>query len=241
MDYVKLRTHVIDHERFLEAGSAARDLWLWGMLWAGEHETDGALPLSAVQAAPWGATGKGNAKLAERLVLVGLWEKTEKGFQIARWAEQGNMTKAEIDGARQAARERMKKRRRSSEPPGDVRANERRTNVDVPTYTSPSTSGSGSTSAEREAGPPAWWDGACETAGLALGGSGVTDRPARWVQYSGAMFRKNWPTTQQHAASWLVTVIRGERADAKSRPSGTQVTKQPYDPEAPWLKAAGDE
>jgi hypothetical protein len=62
MDWIKKRTHVIDHPRFLEAGAVARDLYDWGMLYSGEHELDGELPMVAVMLSAWGAGGKGNVK-----------------------------------------------------------------------------------------------------------------------------------------------------------------------------------
>lgn len=114
MDYVIARTHVIDHERFLEAGSAARDLWLWGMLYAGKHETDGEIPMSAVMASPWGAGGKANVKLAMKLVEVGLWARTEKGFLVLKWTEMGNKTKDQIEEARKKWRKKKKHQRDES-------------------------------------------------------------------------------------------------------------------------------
>ncbi len=149
MDYVKKRTHIINHPRFLEAGALARDLYDWGMLYAGQLETDGEIATVAVLTSPWGAGGKKNAAVAERLVEVGLWERTPTGFRILRWTEQGNVTKAQLEADRKAARERMKRRRGGddgappgappppppSPPPsrsGDVRANIGRTSPDVP-------------------------------------------------------------------------------------------------------------
>jgi hypothetical protein len=152
MEWVRLQTHVVDHPRFLEAGPQARDLWTWGMLYAGRHETDGAIPMAAVLACPWGAGGRANIKVANRLVEVGLWGRTDAGYQVLRWAENGNPTRAELEADREAARERMKRRRSqppensesriqcSGEQPPNVRANFARSSVNVPTSTSTSLS-----------------------------------------------------------------------------------------------------
>ncbi len=131
MLWVKLSTHVVDHQRFLEAGAAARDLWAWGMLYSGKHETDGDLPMAAVLASAWGAGPRGNIKPAMKLVEVGLWERTDSGFKISRWAEQGNETKASLTEKREAA-----KTRKSRSGSRELSANEHRTNVKGSTSTS---------------------------------------------------------------------------------------------------------
>lgn len=148
MEWTRLQTHVVDHPRFLEAGAQARDLWTWGMLYAGRHETDGAIPMAAVLACPWGAGGKANVRVANRLVEVGLWGRTDAGYLVLRWSENGNPTRSELESAREAARERMKKKR--SQPPENSQTripcsqehpeNFARSSPDVPTSTSLSTS-----------------------------------------------------------------------------------------------------
>lgn len=66
----------------------------------------------------------------------------------------------------------------------------------------------------------------------------------RWLQYQGAIERGRQQTARA-AAGWLTSTIRGERAEAERRKAsgrGSDITKQPYDPNAPWLKAAsGDD
>lgn len=104
MKWVAEGTHIIDHERFLEAGVHGRDLWEWGMKHSGKHETDGELSMAAVLSSPWGYGGKANIRAANRLVEVGLWERTERGFRILRWAEQGNKTRAQLKDMREADR-----------------------------------------------------------------------------------------------------------------------------------------
>jgi hypothetical protein len=160
-DYIKKRTHIVNHPKFLEAGAVARDLYDWGMLVSGAIESDGELTEAMVLSSPWGASGTKNRKVADRLVELGLWERTPLGWRILKWTEQGNVTKALLEEKRAAARERMRKRRGdapsdSSPPPAPesppasgagVRANFARSSPEVRssasgevrTYTSPST------------------------------------------------------------------------------------------------------
>lgn len=235
MDHVKIRTHIVMHERFLEAGALARDLWTWGMLHAGHLESDGRIPLVAVLSSPWGYGDRRNVKLAERLVDLGLWAKVDQGYQVMRWEEQGNLTKANLESHRAAARKRMN-RLRSGERSGEVRANFKRSDAEVPTSTSYSLSGSGSEGSDLPArseggaavgGPPEWF--AVEAVGVVHMTTGVVvdDIPARWVEYAGSRSRKGWPMNAQDAAAWLSTVMRSERSRKAERPrSGREIRQR---------------
>lgn len=238
-DYVKLRTHVRDHERFLEAGPVARDLYVWGMLYAGHLETDGAIPMVALLAAPWGAGGKANIKHATKLVEVGLWERTDSGYQVLKWTEQGNASKAELRAARDAAKERMRKRRSSAPPAagsGEVRANFSRSDSEVPSSLSLCTSGSGSP--EGMQGEVPSWFAVDAVATAEMAGVKVTEVPARWLEYRAGRERKGWAMGTTDAAAWLTNVMRREALDEARRPKarGAEATKQPTDPTAPWMK-----
>lgn len=46
------------------------------------HETGGHLPMAVVLTSTWGAGGRANAKVADHLVSVGLWSRTDDGYQI---------------------------------------------------------------------------------------------------------------------------------------------------------------
>ncbi len=214
MIYVRLNTHITDHHRFAEAGAVARDLWTWGMLYAGKHETDGELPMAAVLASPWGASGRANVRVAAKLVEVGLWERTDAGFRVCRWSEQGNMTRAAIDAERAAAKERMAKRRESTKPPPPCSPeqipNERRTNAFVPS-SSFNSSGSSSSGESSERGPdplgpaPDWFRRTVES----ISTSQVVDlRVAEcWTAYCGHRLSKGERPDATHAAYWLTTVM----------------------------------
>jgi hypothetical protein len=107
------------------------------MLYSGTHELDGKLPMVAIMASAWGRGDRGNVKLATTLVEAGLWERTDDGYVILRWSEQGNLTKAQLSADREAA----KARKRSKGSP-ELLPNVGRTSEKVPYSYSNSYSGS---------------------------------------------------------------------------------------------------
>lgn len=255
MDYVKKRTHIINHPRFLKAGAVARDLYDWGMLHSGLIESDGELDMVAVLSASWGYGGKANIRAAVKLVEVGLWERTDTGFRILKWAEQGNVTKATLEQKREADREKKRRQRLGSVdsgprndacPHGTPQGTPQGSPAGI--GTSPSTSPSGSAlSAENKSltvvhgEVPAFFIAAAATAEGVVGRK-VDQLGARWVEYEASRDRKRWGMGHKDAAGWLTAVMRSEAREGKagtSRKRGAEITKQPYEDDAPWLKAAG--
>lgn len=223
-DYVKKRTHIINHVRFLEAGPVARDLYDWGMLWSGQQETDGEIPTTAVLASPWGAGGKRNAAVAEKLVLVGLWEKTAEGFRIRKWSEQGNVTKAELVAKRAFDRERKARQRasRSGSCPDTMSEGcPTGTPSGFPSSSSTSLSGSGSREGECERETtgvrpraeipdptkpaPPWFAEALRT--IADNTGTTLPNGAAWLRYAGHRATKRLPATPADALTWLTGVM----------------------------------
>lgn len=252
MKWIKLGTHIVDHEKFLAVGAVGRDLFVWGLTYCGKHETDGEIPMVAVLASPWGAGGAANIKVASALVTAGLWARTNTGFLSLKWAEQGNETKTSLSEKREAAKARKDRRpvrEKFADGSRELSANEQRTNAEGFKSVSLSLSGSGSLPAEREtpavstapgAPMPEWFNGACEAAAMVLGGE-VDSRPARWAEYETSRDRKGWAMGHKDAVGWLSTVLRTERERKSTRGGGgaargAEITKQPYDPNAPWLK-----
>lgn len=240
MDYVVVRTHVVNHARFLEAGSLARDLWTWGMLYAGQHETDGELPMVAVLASPWGYGSKRNVMLADKLVEVGLWERYDLGYRVLRWVEMGNKTKAELDAARAKARLRMKDKRLISVLPAlplesgsqDVRANCERTSSDVPSSHSYSSSSSLNQEIQKtrgtvtSGGPPEWFQQAVEAVAMNTGlVVPASELGARWLQYDATCSRDPRRGNARDAAGWLTSTLRSERAKAQA----DEARRKPYE------------
>lgn len=259
MKWVRAHCHVVDHPRFLEAGALARDLWNWGMLYSGKHELDGELPLGAILNTPWGAGGKKNAPIAERLVEVGLWEKTETGYRISKWEEMGNPTKAGLAAKREEERTGRANRRQNtkrSDPPPAVESgvvsapdnvpDKERTPDGVP-YSYSKSSGSGSREGVQGEDRPPWFDDAIATVEMQ---TGVKLRPADcWLRYFGHRRNKGVAPSHGDAVYWLTTVMvpEGRRelraeadkrerdakfdAERANRPSGF---RQPETPPAPY-------
>ena len=80
-------------------------LWCLALSWTNRYLTDGFIPSGRVSRLG------GNRKLAEALVGVGLWEKVDDGFYIHDFLH-FNESAEEVRRDREAARERMRLRRR---------------------------------------------------------------------------------------------------------------------------------
>jgi hypothetical protein len=222
VDYVIERTHVIDHERFLEAGPHARDLWEWGMKYSGKFELDGAIPMAAVIASPWGYGGKANIKAAAKLVDVGLWERTDKGFQIRKWSEQGNKTKAEIEAARAKWREKKKPKTPRELPRGNTEGNPSGF-LNSTSYSSsfsdqeikiPEEIPSARAKPDPGAKPPDWWASVLETMAMQTGET--IPAGEAWLRYAGHRASKNLPANREDALYWLTTVMVPEARKARA-------------------------
>lgn len=229
MKWIKFGTHAVDHPRFLEAKAEGRDLYVWGLAYAGKHETDGELPMVAVLASPWGAGGAANVKVASHLVTIGLWARTDAGFQILRWAEQGNQTKSSLSEKRDAAKARKEKysvREKFADGSRELSANERRTNASgsMSMSKSLSESGYGSPASAPDhqvevvvpaGSAPEWFATAIEVIAM---GTGVQLPVAEsWLRYDGHREGKGLARTPKDAQYWLTTVMVPEVRETKRR------------------------
>lgn len=98
-------------------------LWATAGSWCSQQLTDGFVPKHVLPVLG------GTARLAQKLVSVGLWEEVDDGWHFHDWSDY-QPTKAAVEAERSAARERMRSRRvrRSAE---DVRANSERSSESV--------------------------------------------------------------------------------------------------------------
>jgi len=98
-------------------------LWTTAGSWCSQQLTDGFVPKHVLPILG------GTARLAQKLVSVGLWEEVDGGWHFHDWDDY-QPTKAAVEAERLAARERMRSRRvrRSS---AEVRANTDRTSASV--------------------------------------------------------------------------------------------------------------
>jgi hypothetical protein len=106
MIYAQIDVTLQTHPRAIAAGFDAMGLWLWGMLYAQHHETDGRLHRAVVLTA-WG--GRRNVMLAKKLVEVGLWVEDESGDWFIHNYERKNQTSADIRRKRDAIKERQER------------------------------------------------------------------------------------------------------------------------------------
>lgn len=99
----------LDHDEAL----ACMGLWLWLGVWSAHRRTDGVIPRGAVGGWPDGA------RLADKLVAVGLLDATESGFLFHDWRDY-QPTRAELEAERERWRlNKAAMRRRHRGVPGD--------------------------------------------------------------------------------------------------------------------------
>jgi hypothetical protein len=244
-EFAPIDVSIMTHPKACAAGPEAMGLWLWGQTYSKLHKTGGRIHRSAALVA-WG--GKRNIMLAKRLVTAGLWLALEDGdwdvhnFEAKSPGRRTQTGDAPLSGTERVRKHRAeKKAREESGRASDVTQLDvtvtpvtRSSNACNSTSTS-SESGSGSLGDAR-GGHPEWFEAAAATASLA--GSPVTDLPARWVQFLGSCERRVLSPTQGLAASWLVSTMRAERREdaRKSAARPSEITKQSFDPDAPWIK-----
>jgi hypothetical protein len=108
MIFAGIDVNIITHPKALAAGPEALGLWLWGMCYAQLHETDGRLPKVAVLSA-LGLHPVVSRRLADRLVVVGLWASEADGSWSAVNYGKKNQTSDEIRRKKDLAAERTKR------------------------------------------------------------------------------------------------------------------------------------
>ncbi len=246
MIYAGIDVNIITHEKALEAGVEAFGLWAWGMCYAQLHHTDGRLPRVAVLSA---LAGRRNIMHAKRLVEARLWTANEDGsWSIFNYGKK-NQTADEIRAKKEASADRVRRWRERRNAPGnaDVTPGERVRTDPPPT---PSLPPDNTTRKQEGAAPvtppvtaePDWVDGSIEAVSSATGET--FDRGVVWTTYQGSRESAHRPIGaadfRKFLGSWA-SRQKSDRVNARERPSGriargAEITKQPFDPNAPWLK-----
>lgn len=90
-----------DNRKWLALSDREARRLIEAMCWTAEHEEDGDVPTAVL-----------TERIGARLVETGWMERTDKGFHIVGW-EKRQVSRAELQTERDAARERMKSVRRS--------------------------------------------------------------------------------------------------------------------------------
>jgi hypothetical protein len=105
MDWIRLDVDVLTDPKVMGTGWEGAILYLWGLTYAGKHETDGLIPEPALEAVPrW---LKRPAVIATNLVAAGLWETAKDGWKIHNFTKR-QPTKAELDARRKAEDDRRR-------------------------------------------------------------------------------------------------------------------------------------
>jgi hypothetical protein len=106
MSWAKVDDRANEHHKQLDAGPEACWFWVCGLMYANRQpDRDGLIPERALTLL---YPVKNPKKLAEKLVEVGLWDKTPGGYQIHNY-HGWNPTPEQIEADKAAARERAAK------------------------------------------------------------------------------------------------------------------------------------
>lgn len=103
MTWFKVDDNLTFHHKVVKAGNSAMGLWVRAGAWCAQQLTDGHVP-------DYMLTRMGTQTQVDRLISVGLWDRTETGIVFHQWANR-NPLRIEVDAERDAARERMKANR----------------------------------------------------------------------------------------------------------------------------------
>lgn len=126
MTWVRLDDGFLDHPKFLKAGPLAGYLAICAIAWSGRNLTDGHIPeeqlprlinLEGLRVKP--------KDLADKLVKIGLWDRTEEGWLVHDFHEYQS-SRAEVEERREQTRERVKAWRKDKSGNANVTALHRR-------------------------------------------------------------------------------------------------------------------
>jgi hypothetical protein len=257
--FAGIDVNIITHEKALAAGVEAFGLWSWGMCYAQLHTTDGRLPRVAVLSA---LMGKRNIMVAKKLVEVGLWFANDDGSWTIWNYGKKNQTAEEIQKKRDDARAR-KEAWKARQNAFGTRPGTRSEQVpERQPEPEPSPPPENTTTTRHQGGERARAEG--RGSRVLRSDEALTDQrrkdfesltaslPARDIDPEWRMFVDDriaksvlFASASAVDADWRKWVTRENVIQAKarvreqndnSRKRGAEITKQPYDPDAPWMK-----
>jgi hypothetical protein len=148
MKFAKVETSFRDHPKALAAELLGLGLWLCALTYCRDHLTDGFVPEAAMMGF---CGGKENKKAVKLLLSAGLIDRAPGGYFLSKYADK-NDTKAQVEEAIEASRNRVRNHRMKRGGNGDVtRFTSDLCNANVPP--SPSLLSSLSERGEPERGP----------------------------------------------------------------------------------------
>ena len=104
MVWIRIDDQIAHHPKFTAAGPVAAWLWVCGNGYCNKYLTDGLIPEAGLKAV---ADVPNVKKWADRLVAVGLWERTEQGYRVHDFHDH-NPTAAEVKEKRRKDRDRKR-------------------------------------------------------------------------------------------------------------------------------------
>lgn len=237
-DHPRVKTIAKRHRR------AALGLYVAGLCYARKH-TPGVIPQCFVE--------DDDPKLVEELVRVGLWVPRADGdWEIHNWEKKspGRKKSSEPSGASTVRVHKHRELKKTANDVTDETVVETVETVSVArASSSPSISPSVSSDLSQadqinltgDSRPP-WADGAFDSAEMSTGEK--FDRGTVWFTYSNARDDAKRSTNASDFKRYLGSWASRQKSERLSRPTrgrGAEITKQPYDPDAPWLKAGGED
>lgn len=122
--WIKLHDNFWENPKVLAAGEDAALLYVQGLSYCSRNLTDGRIPTAALR----NLTAKKEARtLARILVREGLWTETASGWEVHDYTVV-QRSRAQVESAREAARERQRKSRSVTVP---SRRDSQRSSVEV--------------------------------------------------------------------------------------------------------------
>ena len=119
--YIRVDADFWDHPKAIAAGPDGRSLYLCALAWSRKQLTDGAIQAVVLPSLAFktGLPIEAAQTAADRLVEVGMWERTADGWEIHDYAEH-QITRADVDRQRAQWRKRQSdKRARDQEQQDD--------------------------------------------------------------------------------------------------------------------------
>lgn len=127
MPWVRLEDTFPEHPKIDAAGGDAAWLHVCALAYCNRNTTDGFIATARLAQL---SDRKSPARLAARLVEVGLWEVEDGGWRIHDYLDY-QPSKAAVEQDRENARNRMRRAREQRTGSGNVRANNERSSEDV--------------------------------------------------------------------------------------------------------------
>lgn len=249
MIYAKVDVKLRDHARAHRAG-VAMATWTWALLYVREQETDGFVPDIALRGAWVGE--RAAREHARKLVEVGLWDEAEEGWRIRRYDEK-NDTKDAIAARREETRERVARFRRNgsrnavtegacnallTQPSAALVPGSRSRSGSERSDSREGVQGEGLRPIRPDEPLTAARAGYVETVRMGTGAN--LDAEAIWRNYVNDRIAKSMVFGSEGAidADWRKWVDREPGFQRKNQGAarGAEITKQPYDKNAPWMK-----